>query len=220
MGGLRGGRRTGRGAPAPSPRDYLGWLARQDRDAARRAWRDALAGLDEPTLVAPDVRDADPVPPRGVTVRAGERLTGALRDAARARGLTVNTLVQAAWAVLIGKLTGRRDVVFGATVSGRPAEVPGVERMLGLLINTVPVRVTLDPARPVAAVWDDLQRRQAELLAHQHLGLPEIQRHAGPGAVFDALLAFENYPADPAGPAVAGGLRLTRGEIRDAAHYP
>ncbi|WP_345025335.1 amino acid adenylation domain-containing protein, partial [Actinomadura keratinilytica] len=206
--------------PAPSPRDYLGWLARQDRDAARRAWRDALAGLDEPTLVAPDVRDADPVPPRGVTVRAGERLTGALRDAARARGLTVNTLVQAAWAVLIGKLTGRRDVVFGATVSGRPAEVPGVERMLGLLINTVPVRVTLDPARPVAAVWDDLQRRQAELLAHQHLGLPEIQRHAGPGAVFDALLAFENYPADPAGPAVAGGLRLTRGEIRDAAHYP
>ncbi|MEU6041875.1 amino acid adenylation domain-containing protein, partial [Actinomadura sp. NPDC047616] len=207
-------------APAASPRDYLGWLARQDRDAARRAWRDALDGLDEPTLVAPAVKDADPVPPRGVTVRAGERLTGTLRDTARARGLTVNTLVQAAWAVLVGKLTGRRDVVFGATVSGRPAEVPGVERMLGLLINTVPVRVPLDPARPVGALLADLQRRQAELLAHQHLGLSEIQRHAGQGAVFDALLAFENYPADPAGPAVAGGLRLTRGEIRDAAHYP
>src|SRR5581483_2763623 len=143
--------------PAPSYRDYLAWLARQDSGRARAAWRAALAGLDEPTLVAP--AGGEPVIPHSVAVRVDGRLTGALRALAKAHGLTLNTVLQGAWGVLLGKLTGRRDVVFGATVSARPADLPGVERMLGLLINTVPVRVRLEPGNPVGALLADVQRR-------------------------------------------------------------
>ncbi|WP_316765109.1 non-ribosomal peptide synthetase, partial [Streptomyces herbicida] len=209
------------GLPAVTPyRDYLAWLARQDKEAAREAWRQALAGVDEPTLVAPADRDPVPVMPGEVVIGAGEELAAALRETARRHGLTVNTLVQGAWAILLGMLTGRRDVVFGATVAGRPAELPGVEDMLGLFINTVPVRVPLDPAQPVIALMSALQDRQSRLLAHQHVGLTEIQRIAGPGAAFDTLMVYENYPADPAGAPSPAGLKVSGMAGKDAAHYP
>ncbi|WP_262402133.1 AMP-binding protein [Actinomadura sp. CNU-125] len=144
-------------------------------------------------------------------------LAGRLRDVAREHGLTLNTVMQGAWAVLVGVLAGRRDVVFGATVSGRPAELPGVEGMLGLFINTVPVRVELDPGRPVVELLAALQERQSALLPHQHLGLAEIQRLAGPGATFDTLLVYQNFPASP--PRLAGReVAWAGGE--DSAHYP
>ncbi|MEU6041874.1 amino acid adenylation domain-containing protein [Actinomadura sp. NPDC047616] len=213
------------GEPAALPavtsyREYLAWLARQDRNAARAAWQQALSGLDEPTLVAPAVTGGEPVVPHRVAVRAGEPLAAALREMARAHGLTLNTVVQGAWAVLVGKLTGRRDVVFGATVSGRPAEIAGVERMLGLLINTVPVRVRLDPAETVTELLVRVQAEQAALLAHRHLGLTDIQRQAEGGAVFDTLLVYENYPGDPSGPTRIGELRLLGTHVQDPAHYP
>ncbi|MEO3814901.1 amino acid adenylation domain-containing protein, partial [Sphaerisporangium sp. B11E5] len=204
--------------PAVPYRDHLAWLARQDADAARDVWRRALAGVTEPTLVAPVAPDAETVPSRHVTTRLGEPLTQGLRDLARAHGLTVNTVVQGVWAVLVGTLTGRSDVVFGATVSGRPADLPGVERMLGLFINTVPVRVTLEPASPFVSLLAELQVRQSELIAYQHLGLADIQRAAGAGASFDSLLVYENYPHDAQSLAGPGGLRVVDGE--DAAHYP
>ncbi|MFF5258096.1 amino acid adenylation domain-containing protein [Actinomadura viridis] len=206
--------------PAVPYREYLSWLARQDKDVAAEAWRRALAGVDEPTLVAPAVPAETPEKPRHVSVRAGADLTRALRDTARARGLTLNTLLQGAWAVLVGELAGRREVVFGATVAGRPPELPGVERMLGLFVNTVPVRVRLDPHRPVAEALADLQERQTGLLDHQHLGLAEIQRAAGPGAAFDTLLVYQNYPRDPSGPLRLGGLEVSGTGNEDASHYP
>ncbi|MFC7730063.1 non-ribosomal peptide synthetase [Actinomadura keratinilytica] len=216
---LRGGRRPGRAPPVIPYRSHLEWLARQDKADAREHWRRALAGLDGPTLVAPAAAPGVPVMPRSVTARADATLTGALRDTARARGLTVNTVVQGAWALLLAALTGRDDVVFGATVSGRPADLPGAENMLGLFINTVPVRVPLDPAATVADLLADLQERQAGLIAHQHLGLTEIQRQAGPGAAFDTLLIYENYPVDAAAPP-SGGLRVEVTGDRDVSHYP
>ncbi|MEV4258340.1 amino acid adenylation domain-containing protein, partial [Spirillospora sp. NPDC049652] len=206
--------------PVTSYREYLRWLARQDRDAAGRAWAEALAGTDEPTLVAPSLRDAAPVLPRTVRGTVDRDRTAALRDLARARGLTPNTVVQALWAMLVGRLSGRDDVVFGATVAGRPMELPGVEHTLGLFVNTVPVRVRLSPALPFASLLDDLQRRQSALLDHQHLGLAEIQRIAGPGAGFDALLAYESYPRAKDGPPRFGGLAITRAVSDDASHYP
>ncbi|WP_345025594.1 condensation domain-containing protein, partial [Actinomadura keratinilytica] len=213
------------GDPAALPavtsyRDYLAWLARQDRDAARTAWRRALSGLDEPTLVAPAVTGGEPVVPHRVVIRAGEPLAAALRGLARAHGLTLNTVVQGAWAVLVGKLTGRRDVVFGTTVSGRPAEIAGVERMLGLLINTIPVRVRLEPGETVSELLVRVQAEQAALLAHRHLGLTDIQRQAAGGAAFDTLLVYENYPGDPSGPTRIGELRLLGTQVKDPAHYP
>ncbi|MGW3152514.1 amino acid adenylation domain-containing protein, partial [Streptomyces sp. NPDC001177] len=209
------------GLPQVTPyREYLAWLARQDKEAAREAWRQALAGLDEPTLAAAADRGTVPVLPGVVAVKARDRLAEELRALARGRGLTLNTVVQGAWALLLAKLTGRRDVVFGATVSGRPGELPGVENMLGLFINTLPVRVSLDPAQSTLDLLRELQDQQSSLMAHQHLSLAEIQRIAGAVVGFDTLMVYENYPVDPAGPPVPPGLELVGAKGQDAAHYP
>ncbi|MET8014858.1 condensation domain-containing protein, partial [Streptomyces sp. NPDC005271] len=207
--------------PVTPYREYLAWLGRQDKDAARGAWRKALAGVGEPTLVRPADPGAEPALPQHATVPVDPALTRALREVARDHGLTLNTVVQGVWGVLIGMLTGRTDVVFGAVVAGRPADLPGVERMLGLFINTVPVRVRLDPYRTVAELLTDLQVQQAELFDHQHLGLTEIQRVAGSGASFDSLVVYQNYPMPAEGGLVpADGLRITGSSSSDTAHYP
>ena len=182
-------------------REYLAWLARQDTSAAAAAWARALAGLEEPTLVAPGTdRVQVAVRPQNLVTELAAGLSGALERHARGRAVTMNTVLQAAWGLLAGALTGRDDVVFGAVVAGRPPELPGVETMLGLFINTVPVRVQLDPAVTAGQLWARLQDQQSALLAYHYLGLAQIQRAAGPGAVFDTLVVYENYPRDPAGP--------------------
>jgi amino acid adenylation domain-containing protein/non-ribosomal peptide synthase protein (TIGR01720 family) len=209
--------------PVTPYRDYLSWLAAQDADAATTAWAAELAGLDEPTLLAPAGSAEASLLPGHVWAELTGELTVALAERARAAGVTLNTLVQGAWGLLLGRLTGRADVVFGVTVAGRPPELPGVESMLGLFINTVPVRVALDPGQPVAGMLAGLQERQSALLGFQYLGLAEIQRIAGPGAVFDTMVVYENYPAGPAGGASSkggDGLKVAAAGGRDAAHYP
>ncbi|AZQ32330.1 non-ribosomal peptide synthetase [Streptomyces cyaneochromogenes] len=205
--------------PTASYRDYLAWLNRQDKQRARDVWRAELAGLDEPTLVAP--ADLTRLPDSGfVLTDLSEELTAGLVSLARGHGLTLNTVVQGAWAVVLGQLAGRTDVVFGATVSGRPAELPGVESMVGLLINTLPVRVPLDGRQPAVEMLTSLQERQAGLIAHQHLGLPEVQRLGGPGAVFDTLVVYENFPHAPGKPGPQGLTMRPAKLSRDTAHYP
>ncbi|MEU4241667.1 amino acid adenylation domain-containing protein [Actinoplanes sp. NPDC026619] len=212
--------------PMPAPRpytDYLRWLQRADRDAAVRSWRENLAGLDQPTLVAPNagaVLDARPGKLESELPReVSERLTAL----ARQRQVTLNTVVQAAWAVLLSHLTGRTDVVFGTTVSGRPAQVSGVADMIGFFINTVPVRVSLDPAQSWTALLEKLHNGQAALLEHQHLPLSDVQRIAGIGELFDTLTIFESYPIDTDAlhsATGAAGLRMTDVTGDDAPHYP
>ncbi|UBU14927.1 non-ribosomal peptide synthetase [Nonomuraea gerenzanensis] len=210
------------GLPAAvSYRDYLAWLGRQDKEAARAAWRQELAGLDTPTLVAP----ADParVPDMGTAViELSAELTDGLARLARGHGLTLNTVVQGAWAMVLAQLAGRTDVVFGATASGRPAELAGVESMVGQLLGTLPVRVRLEGGRRVVELLAELQRSQSALMAHQHLGLQEMQAAVGPGAVFDTLVIYENFPRQGLGRAEEdGGLDLRpvrRG--RNSSHYP
>ncbi len=150
----------------------------------------------------------------------GEALTEELRGLARSYGLTLNTVVQGAWPLLLGGLTGRGDVVFGATVAGRPAEVAGVEAMVGLFINTLPVRVRLDPAGTVLDTLVQLQARQAELSGYQYLGLSEVTRLAGLGELFDTIVVFENYPVAPAALDPGSGVRVAGMHSRDASHYP
>ncbi|MFI9757073.1 amino acid adenylation domain-containing protein [Streptomyces sp. NPDC051963] len=219
---------TAGGDPAALPRvrpyrDYLAWLSRQDPEAARQAWRAALTELDEPSLIAPEARELAAEQPERLVLELSEQDTAALTDTARAHGLTVSTVLQGLWAVLLGRLTGRTDVVLGATVSGRDAEVPGIESMVGLFINTLPVRVRLRPAEPVAALLSRLQAEQSALLDHRHLGLADIRRAAGHGVLFDTLLVFESYPIDDDGIARAlgdDGLRMADVSVRDATHYP
>ncbi|MEV5594487.1 amino acid adenylation domain-containing protein [Streptomyces sp. NPDC052496] len=203
-----------------SYRDYLAWLGRQDKDAARAAWRAELAGDGEPTLVAPADPARTPALPDQIKADLSASLTRDLTDLARRHGLTLNTVVQGAWAMLLARLSGRDDVVYGTTVAGRPPELPGVESMVGLFINTVPVRVRLDAGQPVVEMLKDVQARQSALLPHQHLGLADIQKHAGPEAGFDTLVVYENYPRPADEPAGPGTLSFTTLGLRQATHYP
>ncbi|MFJ2192060.1 amino acid adenylation domain-containing protein [Kitasatospora sp. NPDC087861] len=178
---------------AASYRDYLAWLDRQDKDAARAAWQAELSGLDGDASIA---RTAAGTGYEYRIAHVTPELYARLTQVARDHGLTLNTMMQGAWAMVLARLARRTEVVFGTTVACRPAELPGVESMPGLMMNTVPVRVSLDGGQTVSDLLTGLQQRQAALIPHQHLGLPEIQRAGGPGAKFDTLLVFENYPRD------------------------
>ncbi|WP_051854505.1 non-ribosomal peptide synthetase [Streptomyces sp. NRRL B-1347] len=226
---------------APRYRDFLTWLAGQDREAAARAWADELAGVTEPTLLAPAAETApgaaEPASPRvepsspaaeaegfgQVEVPVPVDLARGIAARAAALGVTLNTVVQGAWALLVGGLTGRDDVVFGATVSGRPGAVPGVDAMAGMFINTLPVRVRCAPADTVAEVLTGLQDRQAALLDHHHCGLTEIHRATGTDVLFDTLVAFESYPVDRVGfgeANAAAGIEVTGIRPLSGSHYP
>ncbi|GGS36128.1 non-ribosomal peptide synthetase [Actinokineospora fastidiosa] len=213
---------AGASLPAATPyKNYLAWLSKQDSAAAERAWGEAMAGLDEPTLFAPDAPEPTGAAPGHVTVALSEEATGRLRDQARRHGLTLNTVVQGVWALMLARHTGRDDIVFGATVNGRPPEIPGIEDMVGLFINTLPVRVRLNPADTLADALRRVQDEQARLMAHQHIGLTDVQRIAGHPRLFDTIAVFENYPLDPAElRATAGGITLTGVRATDATHYP
>ncbi|MFF3731965.1 amino acid adenylation domain-containing protein [Streptomyces sp. NPDC002476] len=204
--------------PVTPYRNYLSWLAGQDRTTALERWGAVLDGVEEPTLLAPRADDQRPEAPGQVRFELSEETTARLGEQARRHGLTVNTLVQAAWGVLLSRLTGRDDVVFGATVSGRPAELPGVESIIGLFINTVPLRVAPRAADSLVELCARIQDQQSGLMEFQHVSLAELQSAAG-GSLFDTVLVFENYPLDRADLPSAPGLRITGIDSRDATHY-
>ena len=202
--------------PARPYRDHLAWLAARDQAQARDQWRNALAGLAGPTLLAPG----------GAEIRSPERreipvpikLSARLADLARERGVTLNTVVQALWGLTLATTTGTADVIFGTTVNGRPA---GAEAMVGLFINTLPVRIRLDPGETLAELLDRVQREQAALLDVQHVGLADIQQETGFAPLFDTLVVFESYPGGQLSDSLAGtGLTVRPGSAQDATHYP
>ncbi|MFI8194542.1 amino acid adenylation domain-containing protein [Streptomyces sp. NPDC085946] len=218
----QGGREDGM-PPAARYRDYLAWLAGQDRAAAEDVWREVLKGIDEPTRVAPSDPSRTPDLPGQVLHDLPGGLADALDGLARREGLTLNTVFLGAWAIVLGRLTGRDDVVFGTTVSGRPPQVPGAEKMIGLFANTLPVRVRLDPAEPLTGMLARLQQDQTRLMACQHIGLAGIQRTLDSGELFDTATVFENLPAGGSGTAAAahgGGLRVTATRSHGVTHYP
>src|SRR5262249_32258446 len=200
---------------------YLSWLAGQDRAAAVLGWRELLGDLQEPTHVSAGITKAASRAPQQLMLAVDEELTKALSEQARRHGLTLNTVMQTAWAIVLGRLVGRDDVVFGVTLAGRPPEIAGVERMVGLFINTLPLRVKLPAAKPLLEVLKQVQDTQSGVLALQYLSLAEIQSAIGLGELFDTLVVFENYPIEVAGASMtAGEVRLTSVSGHDATHYP
>ncbi|OIJ87337.1 non-ribosomal peptide synthetase [Streptomyces sp. MUSC 14] len=215
---------TGELAPVRSYGDYLAWLSRQDRDASAARWQAELDGFDQPTLVAAEL------PSKGEASRLG-RVEVPLsidkgRELARRAaelGITLNTLLQGAWAILLSKLTGQQDVVFGAAVNGRPADLIGSDEMVGLFINTLPTRALCRPDHRLGDVITDLQNRQITLLDHHYYGLADIQRGTGLPTLFDTIVVFENYPIDREGIVEANdSAGFTIDAIRPFAgsHYP
>ncbi|MGE0171100.1 amino acid adenylation domain-containing protein, partial [Nocardioides sp.] len=210
----------GQRLPAPTPyRRYIEWLARCDVDAAHAVWRSMLEGLDGPTFVSPPgrVRLGD----RGsATSRVPEATTRALAELARSCHTTVNVVLQASWAHALTWLTGRHDVAFGTAVSGRSADIPDAETLVGLLINTVPVRARITPTTTVTDLIGQLHAAHNATLEHQHLALTEIHRVTGHDQLFDTLFVFENYPVDSTALGNIDGLAITDVTARETNHYP
>jgi amino acid adenylation domain-containing protein/non-ribosomal peptide synthase protein (TIGR01720 family) len=200
-------------------RDFIDWLATQDRQAARDFWRERLAGFDNPNRL-----EALEHAPAGVpggdakTGGVGERdlvltpeETEALQNWGRGRSVTLNTVISACWARLLGLYSRSDDVVFGVTVAGRPTELDGFEQMVGPFINTLPMRVRL-PAEDSLDQWlQAIQTQMALMRAHEHARLVDIQRESDirtGESLFETLLVFENYPVDPANLRQPAGLTL------------
>ncbi|EHM23983.1 putative non-ribosomal peptide synthetase [Streptomyces sp. W007] len=205
--------------PVTPYRDHLALLATRDTPAASAAWRAALDGAPPPrrltgTLLVGDRSSAS------LSAELSEAATAALRTLG-GDGFTLNTTVQYAWGLLLARRLGIGDVMFGATVSGRQAELPGMGSMIGLFIDAVPVRVRFNDTETVREALRRLQDEQTRLLPHHHIGLSGIQRTVGRRELFDTHLVFENYPLDRAALSrPAHGLRVSAVTGRDATHYP
>ncbi|PRA33148.1 non-ribosomal peptide synthetase [Pseudomonas poae] len=200
-------------------RDYVSWLQDQDARADEHFWKQHLPDLEEPTLLAraihPKVVDA----PAGYGMHRHEHAEASARRLeafAREHKVTANSIVQAAWLLVLQRYTGHATVAFGATVAGRPAQLSGVEQQLGLFINTLPVVATPQATQRVNAWVQQVQSHNLALREHEHVPLYEIQRWANrPGEpLFDSILVFENYPVAEALKQAASG-ELSFGQVDD-----
>ncbi|UGT72879.1 amino acid adenylation domain-containing protein [Mycolicibacterium smegmatis] len=204
--------------PAPEFARFVDWLEQRDTDADRAAWAPALEDITEPTRLAA----ADGARGRTTGSGFGTRTVtlqsrSAVADAANGAAVTVGTLLHTAWGLALGRLTGRDDVVFGTVVSGRGADVHGIESMVGLLVNTVPVRVAWSADDTGADVAGRLAAVESTLLEHHHLPLTEAHRLAGVGELFDTLVVIENLGATTH---TRGDLTLGDIGVIEAPHYP
>jgi amino acid adenylation domain-containing protein/non-ribosomal peptide synthase protein (TIGR01720 family) len=209
----------GQRLPAAVPyRRFISWLADRDLPTARTAWREAFAGFETPTLVGPP--DLGMGPRNVISLRVSEQTTLALNELARTHHSTISTVLQAAWTQLLAGMTGQRDVAFGVVVAGRPADVAGADAMVGLMINTVPMRVTTSPDTTLAGLLDQLQDNRSQTFEYEYLGLNEIHRVTGHARLFDTVFVYENYPTDTSLLSGADGLKVADVASRDYYHYP
>ncbi|MFF9350168.1 condensation domain-containing protein [Streptomyces sp. NPDC014734] len=199
---------------------YGDWVAGQDRALAENAWRDYLADLGAYTRVAPEGARNTAAVSRRVTCCLDRGAALGLRAYARAGDLTLNTVVQAAWGLLLGRLCASDDIVIGRTVAGRPAGLPHSEQMMGMFVNTVPARIRPEPGETLQQLCHRLQFEQSRLMGYEYVGLPAIQRISGRRALFDTAFSFQNLPA------VKRELNTRDGRLRitldghNISHYP
>lgn len=213
--------------PVHPYRDYIAWLQRQSMTDAEAYWRKTLKDFTAPTPLAVDrpgalAPDAESVFDEQRAVLSTET-TAALQSLARQHQLTLNTIVQGAWAVLLNRYSGSEDVVFGATVSGRPPELEGVEAMIGLFINTLPVRVRVSPDESLRSWLKRLQEQQVEMRQYEFSPLVQIQQWSDVPrglSLFDSILAFENFPTEIAPTNRKPSLEKSDGRVIERNSYP
>ena len=210
--------------PAPPYRDFVDWFVNQDLGPAEAYWRKCLEGLSERTpLQLPRRRTAPAAGFGSHAVLCSREVRAQVAACAEASRTTVNTIVQAAWAVLLARYTGQDDVVFGATRACRRIPVAGAADMVGVLINTVPVRVRLDS---VVSTWDVLEQLRAQNLAvrpYEQTPLLRIQEWSGLSAgasLFDTVTVFENADVNTTLRTQAPGLPIADVTRHGFTHYP
>jgi len=212
----------------PRPfRDYIAWLATQDIPQAEFFWRKQLAGLTDGTVATRRRMRLNPAKTdriydeRRVALALGT--VQSLTACARKHHLTLNTIVQGAWALLLSRYSGGSDVIFGVTSSGRPTALSGVESMVGLFVNTLPVRLSVTPHDELIPWLDRIQRLQAEIRQYEYAPLVSIQRWSDvpPGLpLFDSMFAFENYPVADALRSGGGPFKLRNPRVFEKTDYP
>lgn len=214
--------------PEPRPyRDYIKWLRQQEQSTAESFWREKLKGFAAPT---PLVVDRGRTRPSHDEARFGfrqlflpESLTGRLAALAREQQITLFTIVQGAWALLLSRYSGERDIVFGSTFSGRPPALSGAGAMVGPFINTLPVRVRLASDTSLLPWLRELQESHLAMLEHQHTSLSDVQRWsdvpAGHG-LFESILVFQNFPMRDSWQEHARSIEIQNISTIETAHYP
>lgn len=202
-------------------RDYLGWLKKQDHVAAKEYWQSQVGDIASPTPLQVDHKV-----PQGrfdlgrYSVTLPAAVTQKLKRIAQANRLTMNTIVQGAWAMLLSRYSGQDDVVFGVTSSGRPADLPQVEEMVGMFLNTLPLRLDLGEDLPFATWLQQVQNQQLEINQYQYSSLADIQRWSGVPAgqpLFESVVIFENYPEASVDPSLP--LQITNKQVREQTNF-
>src|SRR5579872_3617393 len=214
--------------PLPASRpysDYIAWLQQQDLSQAEAFWRETLHGFTASTPLGVDLaadRELETADFRDHTFHLSATTSTTLQTFARQQQLTLNTLVQGAWALLLAHYSGQQDIVFGITVSGRPAALAGVEAMVGLFINTLPLRIQSDPQQQLLPWLHALQADQAEARQYDYTPLVQIQNWSEiprGQALFESLLVFENYPIDAA-LEESSSLEIEHRQEKEWTNYP
>jgi len=216
--------RLNQAAALPQYADYIGWLQKQDQNRAADYWGRKLAGVG-PALTISDreVRGIDEVEGHAREKAAvSAEVKSKLEDFSRRNRLTLNTVTEGAFAILLGLWSSRSDVMFGAVTSGRPASLEGVDRIVGLFINTLPVAVSVSPAARLIEWLNELQNEQLEIRDFEHTPLAEIKKWAGVGGseeLFDIIFVFENFPVEQSLTAQATSLDVRHIRTKARSHY-
>ncbi len=200
----------------PSFESYTRALHAKDAQAADRFWAQYLGELPGPTLLG-DSSTSDALPSKIVRT-LDQEASDRVKEAARRHGVTLNSVVTGALGLLLGSETGRGDAVFGVTVSGREEE--GTSEIVGVLLNTVPMRVKAQPHETAATFLQNVQASRVDAMEHEHVGLGEIQRASGHDQLFDNLFVLQNFLDDDTFTAMNEANGIVDHESEDSTHYP
>lgn len=211
--------------PAPQFRDYLEWLSGRDQQTYSDYWKEYLDGFAQVTGI-PELKKLEEgaFSLKKHEFQVSEELTGRLKQVAVRYELTMNTLLQAAWAILLGRYNRTNDVVFGATVSGRPGELESVSEIVGLFINTIPVRVKIDEEKTFAQLVSEVNQQRITSKDHSYYSLARIQSDSMlHGQLHNHVLVYENYPIDEEIASLAAdaslGFILRNTEVKGQTNY-
>ncbi|OYE04337.1 non-ribosomal peptide synthetase [Nostoc sp. 'Peltigera membranacea cyanobiont' 232] len=215
-------------APVTPYRHYIQWLVSQDEQQTQQFWRENLAGIDKPTrLLSSFLKDAEVIenqrPYDKADLHLSEKEFASLQKMVQKQRLTLNTLAQGAWALILHKYGAGEDVLFGVTVSGRPPELGDIENMVGLFINTLPLRVRFNPTLTVTDWLQEIQQRHLQMREYEHSKLTHIHQTIGFPAgepLFESILVFENYPIDQSLKTQGDDLQVDNIQFYERTNYP
>ena len=216
---------TFRYQPTVTYRNYIAWLQKQDQKQAEKFWKQKLQGFTAPTHLTVEklLSDKDGISYGEQKIQFTASLTTALQSFVRQNRLTLNNLVQATWALLLSRYSQETDVVFGATISGREPSIVGIESMVGLFINTLPMRVQVAADTQVLALLKDLQAQQVESEQYSYSSLADIQGWSEiprGTPLFDSIVVFENLPVDAARKSHNDSFTIENIQLSQHTNYP